>query len=78
LNNYIHRYQLSWETERTDLRVTEYRYPPFDRGWRKTSETRVTPKKKHKNNVRKNNNNQPLYAGSFKPMDLFSLEKLSK
>ena len=31
LNKYIHRYQLSWETERTDLRVTEYRYPPFDR-----------------------------------------------
>jgi len=52
LNKYIHRYQLSWETERTDIRVTEYRYPPFDRGWRKTSKTRVT-KKKHKNNVRK-------------------------
>jgi hypothetical protein len=31
---YIHRYQLLWETERTDLRVTEYRYPPFDRGER--------------------------------------------
>ena len=31
-NMYI--YQLSWETERTDLRVMEYRYPPFDRGER--------------------------------------------
>jgi hypothetical protein len=48
LNKYIHRYQLSWETERTDLRVTEYRYPPFDRGWRKTSKTRVTPKRNTK------------------------------
>jgi hypothetical protein len=44
MNKYINRYQLSWETKRTDLRVTEYRYPPFDRGWRKTSKTRVTPK----------------------------------
>jgi hypothetical protein len=55
LNKYIHRYQLSWETERTDLRVTEYRYPPFDRGWRKTSKTRVhqkeTPKKYEKNKI---------------------------
>jgi hypothetical protein len=34
LNKYIHRYQLSWETERTDLRVSEYRYPPFDWGER--------------------------------------------
>jgi hypothetical protein len=48
LNKYIHRYQLSWETERTDLRVTEYRYPSFDRGWRKTSKTRVTPKRNTK------------------------------
>jgi hypothetical protein len=53
LNKYIHRYQLSWETERTDLRVTEYHYPPFDRGWRKTSKTRVAPKRNTKNNVRK-------------------------
>jgi len=43
LNKYIHRYQLSWETERTNLRVT-----PFDRGWRKTSKTRVTPKRNTK------------------------------
>jgi hypothetical protein len=48
LNKYIHRYQLSWEIERTDIRVTEYRYPPFDRGWRKTSKTRVTPKRNTK------------------------------
>ena len=27
-------YQLLWETERTDLRVMEYRYPLFDRGER--------------------------------------------
>jgi hypothetical protein len=45
--------QISWETERTDLRVTEYHYPPFDRGWRKTSKTRVAPKRNTKNNVRK-------------------------
>jgi len=44
----IYTYQLLWETERTDLRVTEYRYPPFDRGWRKTSKTRVTPKRNTK------------------------------
>jgi hypothetical protein len=48
LNKYIHKYKLLWETERTDLRVTEYRYPPFDRGWRKTSKTRVTPKRNTK------------------------------
>jgi hypothetical protein len=48
LNKYIHRYQLSWETKRTDLRVTEYRYPPFDRGWRKTSKKRVMPKRNTK------------------------------
>jgi len=48
LNKHIHRYQLSWETERNDIRVTEYRYPPFDRGWRKTSKTRVTPKRNTK------------------------------
>jgi len=48
INKYILKYQLSWETERTDLRVTEYRYPPFDRGWRKTSKTRVTPKRNTK------------------------------
>jgi hypothetical protein len=30
----IHKYQLLWETEKTDLRVTEYRYPPSDRGER--------------------------------------------
>jgi len=48
LNKYIHIYQLSWETERTDLRVTEYRYPPFDWGWRKTSKIRVTPKRNSK------------------------------
>jgi hypothetical protein len=48
LNKYIHKYQLSWETERTDLRVTEYRYLPFDWGWRKTSKTRVTPKRNTK------------------------------
>jgi len=54
LNKYIHKYQLSWETERTDLRVMEYRYQPFDRGWRKTNKTRVTPKRNTKNNVRKN------------------------
>jgi hypothetical protein len=34
LNKYIHRYQLSWETERTDLRVMEYCCPPFDWGER--------------------------------------------
>jgi hypothetical protein len=34
LHKYIHRYQLSWETERIDLRVAEYRYPPFDQGKR--------------------------------------------
>jgi len=45
LNRYIHRYQLSWEYERTNIRVTEYRYPSFDRGWRKTSKARVTPKR---------------------------------
>jgi hypothetical protein len=47
----MHRYQLSWETERTDLRVTEYRYSPFDRGWRKTSKTRVTQEQCEKNNI---------------------------
>jgi hypothetical protein len=77
LNKYIHRYQLSWETERTDLRVTEYRYPPFDRGWRKTSKTKVTQKRNTKTMWEKQNN-QPLYTGSFKPMDSFSLGKLSK
>jgi hypothetical protein len=77
LNKYIHKYQLSWETERTDLRVTEYRYPPFDKGWRKTSRTRVTPKRNTKNTMRKTNN-QPLYTRSFKPMDSFSLRKLLK
>jgi len=45
LNKYINKYQLSWETERTDLRVMGYRYPPFDRGWRETSKTKVTQKK---------------------------------
>jgi hypothetical protein len=34
LHKYIHRYQLLWETKRTDLRVTEYHYPPFDQGER--------------------------------------------
>jgi hypothetical protein len=34
LHKYIHKYQLSWEIERTDLRVMEYRYLPFDRGER--------------------------------------------
>jgi hypothetical protein len=29
----IYKYKLLWETERTD-QVTEYRYPPFDRGER--------------------------------------------
>jgi hypothetical protein len=48
LHKYIHRYQLLWETERTNLRVTEYHYPPFDQGWRKTSKTRVTPKRNTK------------------------------
>jgi hypothetical protein len=48
LNKYIHGYQLSWETKRTDLRVRKYRYPPFDRGWRKTSKTKVTPKRNTK------------------------------
>jgi hypothetical protein len=48
LNKYIQKYKLSWEIERTDIRVTEYRYPPFDRGWRKTSKTRVTPKRNTK------------------------------
>jgi hypothetical protein len=32
LHKYIHIYQLLWETKRTNLRVTEYRYPSFDRG----------------------------------------------
>jgi hypothetical protein len=48
LNKYIHIYQLSWKTKRIDLRVTEYRYPPFDRVWRKTSKIRVTPKRNTK------------------------------
>jgi len=48
LNKYIHRYQLSWKIERIDLRVTEYHYPPFDWGWRKTSKTRVTLKRNTK------------------------------
>jgi len=48
LNKYIQKYQLLWETERTDLKVTEYRYLPFDQGWRKTSKTRVTPKRNTK------------------------------
>jgi len=76
LNKYIHRYQLSWETEKTDLRVTKYRYQPFDRGWRKTNKTRVTPKRNTKQCEEKKN--QPLYTGLFKPMDSFSLGKLSK
>jgi hypothetical protein len=41
LNKHINKYQLSWETERTNLRVTEYHYPPFDRGWKETSKTKV-------------------------------------
>jgi len=32
LQKYIHKYQLLWEIEITDLRVTEYHYLPFDRG----------------------------------------------
>jgi hypothetical protein len=48
LNKNIHRYQLSCKIERTDLRVTEYCYPPFDRGWRKTSKTRVIQKRNTK------------------------------
>jgi hypothetical protein len=48
LNKYIHRYHLSWETERIDLRVMEYRYPPFDRGLKKTSKTKVTQKRNTK------------------------------
>jgi hypothetical protein len=48
LNKYINIYQLSWETKRTDIRVTEYRYSPFDRGWRETSKTKVTPKRNTK------------------------------
>jgi hypothetical protein len=43
LHKYIYKYQLSWETERTDLRVTEYHYPSFDRG-EETSKTKFTPK----------------------------------
>ena len=35
------------ETERTNLRVTEYRYPLFDWG------ERLAKQKSHKNNVRK-------------------------
>jgi hypothetical protein len=45
LNKYINRYRLSWEIERTDLRVTKYRYLPFDQGWRNTSKTRVIIKR---------------------------------
>jgi hypothetical protein len=52
-------------------------FPPFDRGWRKTSKTRVTPKRNTKTMWEKQNN-QPLYTRSFKPMDSFSQEKLSK
>jgi len=48
MNKYINRYQLSWETKRTDLRVTEYHYPPFDRGWRETSKTKAIPKRNTK------------------------------
>jgi hypothetical protein len=48
LNKYIQRYQLLWETERTDLRVTKYHYLPFNRDWRKTSKTRVIPKRNTK------------------------------
>ena len=48
MNKYINRYQLSWETERTDLRVTKYRYKPFDRGWRETSKTKVIQKRNTK------------------------------
>jgi hypothetical protein len=42
LNKYIHRY------ERTDIRVTKFRYLPFDQGWRKTRKTRVAPKRNTK------------------------------
>ena len=48
LNKYINRYQLSWETESTDLRVMEYRYPSFDRGWRETSKIEDKQKKTQK------------------------------
>jgi len=53
LNKYINKYQLSWETERIDLKVMEYRYPPFDWGWRETSKTKVTPKRNTKTMLEK-------------------------
>ena len=56
LNKYIHRYQLSWETERSDLKVMEYCYPPFGWGWRKTIKTKVTLKRNTKTMLEKQNN----------------------
>jgi hypothetical protein len=55
----------------------EYRYPLFDRGLKKTSKTKVTQKRNTKTMWEKQNN-QSLYTGSVKPMDSFSLGKLSK
>jgi hypothetical protein len=60
--------------ERTDLRVTEYRYPPFD--WvRETSNTKFTPKQNTKQCEKKN---QSLYTGSVNSIESFSTEILSK
>jgi len=42
-----------------------------------TRKTKVTQKRKTKT-MREKQNNQPLSTGSFKPMDSFSLGKLSK
>jgi hypothetical protein len=56
------------------LRVTEYRYPPFDRGER-TSKTKVTQKETQKQYEKKN---QSLYTGSPNSIESFSTEKLSK
>ena len=74
MNKYIHRYQLSWETKITDLKVTEYRYPPFDRG------ERIAKQKLHQKETQKHceEKNQSLYTRSPNLMELFSTEKLSK
>jgi len=56
-------------------KVTEYRYPPFDRGERETSKAKVTPKQNTKKCEKKN---QSLYTGSLNSIESFSTEKLSK
>jgi hypothetical protein len=46
-------------------------------GWERL-EKQKSHKKETQKQCEKKQNNQPLYIGSFKPMDLFSLGKLSK